>query len=54
LKTKARLIRLLAYHTGQTEQQILKDSDRDFWMSAQEAQKYGIVDNVVEFRQGSL
>lgn len=54
LKTKARLIRLLAYHTGQTEQQILKDSDRDFWMSAQEAQKYGIVDKVVEFRQGSL
>jgi ATP-dependent Clp protease, protease subunit len=48
LKTKARLIQLLAYHTGQTEQQIRKDSDRDFWMSAEEAQKYGIVDKVVE------
>jgi ATP-dependent Clp protease, protease subunit len=54
LKTNARLIRLLAYHTGQTEQQIRKDSDRDFWMSAEEAQKYGIVDKVVEFRQDGL
>jgi ATP-dependent protease ClpP protease subunit len=54
LKTNARLIRLLAYHTRQTEQQIRKDSDRDFWMSAEEAQKYGIVDKVVGFRQDGL
>ena len=54
LKTKRRLIQLLASHTGQTEQQIKKDSDRDFWMSAQEAQQYGIVDRVVEFQQSAL
>ena len=54
LKTKRRLIQLLASHTGQTEQQIKRDSDRDFWMSAQEAQQYGIVDKVVEFQQSAL
>jgi ATP-dependent Clp protease protease subunit len=54
LKTRTRLIQLLASHTGQTEQQIRKDSDRDFWMSAQEAQQYGIVDKVVEFQQSAL
>jgi len=54
LKTKTRLIQLLASHTGQTEQQIRRDSDRDFWMSAQEAQQYGIVDKVVEFQQSAL
>ena len=53
-KTKRRLNQLLASHTGQTEQQIQKDSDRDFWMSAQEAQKYGIVDKVVEFQRSAL
>lgn len=47
MKTKARLIRLLAQHTGKSEEQILKDSDRDYWMSAQEAKAYGIVDEVV-------
>ena len=54
LKTKTRLNQLLASHTGQTEQQIQKDSDRDFWMSAQEAQQYGIVDKVVEFQRSAL
>ena len=54
LKTKTRLIQLLASHTGQTEQQVRRDSDRDFWMSAQEAQQYGIVDKVVEFRESVL
>ena len=54
LKTKTRLNQLLASHTGQTEQQIQKDSDRDFWMSAQEAQQYGIVDKVVEFQRNAL
>ena len=54
LKTKRRLNQLLASHTGQTEQQIQKDSDRDFWMSAPEAQQYGIVDKVVEFQRSAL
>jgi ATP-dependent Clp protease protease subunit len=50
-RTKARIIRLLAHHTGNTEDQIRRDSDRDFWMSAEEAKKYGIVDEVVRFQK---
>lgn len=42
---------LLATHTGQTVEQIAQDSDRDYWMSAHEAQKYGMVDLVQEPRK---
>jgi ATP-dependent Clp protease protease subunit len=37
----------LARHTGKTAEQIEKDSDRDYYLSAQEAKDYGIVDHVV-------
>lgn len=37
---------LLAQHTGQSVEQIAKDSDRDFWMNADDAQRYGLVDLV--------
>ncbi len=39
---------VLAKHTGKTPDQIAKDSDRDYYMSAEEAKAYGIVDHVVE------
>ena len=42
-----RLIRLLAKHTGKSEAQIEKDSDRDYFMTAYEAKEYGIVDEVL-------
>ncbi|MEM6710516.1 MAG: ATP-dependent Clp endopeptidase proteolytic subunit ClpP [Pseudomonadota bacterium] len=42
---------LLALHTGQSEEQIAKDSDRDFWMSADAAQEYGMVDLVQQPRK---
>ena len=38
----------VAKHTGKTAEQVEKDSDRDYYMTAQEAKAYGIVDNVVE------
>jgi len=38
----------IAKHTGKTAEQIEKDSDRDYYMTAQEAKAYGIVDHVVE------
>src|SRR5664279_1519687 len=38
----------LATHTGKTADQIEKDSDRDYYMSAEEAKSYGIVDHVVQ------
>lgn len=42
------LMEILAKHTGKTEDEVRKDCDRDYFMSAQESQAYGIVDKVVE------
>ncbi len=47
LKTKERLNKIMAKHTGQKVAKIEKDSDRDYFMSATEAKKYGIVDTVL-------
>lgn len=44
---KQRLNEILAKNTGQKLSKIEKDGDRDFWMSAEEAVKYGIVDEVI-------
>jgi ATP-dependent Clp protease protease subunit len=48
LKTRDRLNHILADRTGQTLKRIEKDTDRDYFMSAQEANDYGIVDKVIE------
>ncbi|MEX0910287.1 MAG: ATP-dependent Clp endopeptidase proteolytic subunit ClpP [Candidatus Paceibacterota bacterium] len=48
LKTKDNLNKMLANFTGQSLKQIEKDVDRDFYMSADEAKKYGIIDQVVK------
>jgi ATP-dependent Clp protease protease subunit len=50
-KLKKRLIHLLAYHTGKTDEQVKADSDRDYYMSAEEAKTYGLVDEVVKSRK---
>jgi ATP-dependent Clp protease protease subunit len=50
-KLKKRLIRILAHHTGKTDEQVHKDSDRDYYMSAEEAKEYGLVDHVVQSRK---
>jgi len=42
------LNKLFAQHTGQTEDKIAKDTDRNYFMSAEEAKKYGIVDEILE------
>lgn len=41
-----RLNRILADHTGQTEEKVIKDTDRDYFMSAEQARAYGIIDEV--------
>ena len=46
LYVKKQMARLIAEHTGQTIEQIEKDSDRDRWFSAEEAKEYGFVDHV--------
>jgi ATP-dependent Clp protease protease subunit len=50
-KMKRRLTRILAHHSGKTEEQVQIDSDRDYWMSAEEAKTYGLVDEVVKSRK---
>jgi ATP-dependent Clp protease protease subunit len=47
LRTKENLNKILAKATGKTPAQIEKDSDRDYYMTAEEAKKYGIVDEIV-------
>lgn len=47
LRTKENLNRILAKNTGKSADQIEKDSDRDYYMSSDEAKKYGIVDEIV-------
>lgn len=48
IKIRHQLNAILAEKTGQKLEKISSDSDRDFWQSAQEAKKYGLVDKVVE------
>jgi ATP-dependent Clp protease protease subunit len=48
LRMKDELIQILAKHTGQTVKKVQDDSDRDFFMSAEEAKAYGLVDEVLD------
>ncbi len=47
LKMRDRINEILASHTGQTLEKVQKDTDRDYFMSAQEAKEYGIIDEVI-------
>jgi len=47
LKTRDVLNHILAGHTGQSMDRIAKDTDRDFYMSAEEAKQYGVVDDIL-------
>jgi ATP-dependent Clp protease protease subunit len=47
LKIRAKLNELLAQHTGQPIEKIEKDTDRNFFMSAEEAKTYGIIDEII-------
>ena len=47
LKMRDRINEILADHTGQTLEKVQKDTDRDYFMSAQEAKEYGIIDEVI-------
>jgi len=48
LKIKQKLNEILAKHTGQPLKKIGKDTDRDFYLSAEEAKKYGVIDEVIK------
>ncbi len=47
LRTKDTLNKILAQNTGKKFEQVEKDSDRDYWMTSDEAKKYGIVDEII-------
>ena len=47
LRERERLNQILAHHTGQPLERIVLDTDRNYWMNAEEAVKYGIVDQVL-------
>lgn len=51
LKTKKNLIAIMAKNTGKSETQIEKDLDRDFYMSADQAKTYGIIDDIIKNRK---
>jgi ATP-dependent Clp protease protease subunit len=51
LKIKESIHQILSRHTGQTVEQIRRDTERDFFMSGEEALQYGIVDKVIEKRE---
>ncbi len=54
LKMRQRMNEILAEHTGQSVERIAKDTERDYYLSAAEAQEYGIVDQVASRRPAKL
>jgi ATP-dependent Clp protease protease subunit len=50
-RLKKRLIKIMAHHTGKAEERIKEDSDRDYWITAEQAKDYGLVDEVVKSRK---
>jgi len=54
LRTKENLNKILAKTTGKTVEQIEKDSDRDYYMTSDEAKKYGIIDEIITKAKSGL
>ncbi|MCI2060424.1 MAG: ATP-dependent Clp protease proteolytic subunit [Bacteroidales bacterium] len=50
-KTRTELCNIIAQHTGQTFERVLADADRDFWMTAEEAKAYGMVDGILSSKK---
>jgi ATP-dependent Clp protease protease subunit len=51
LKTREEINEILALHTGRSIELVSEDTDRDFWLSAEEAVEYGAVDSILQGRQ---
>ncbi|OGS17641.1 MAG: ATP-dependent Clp protease proteolytic subunit [Elusimicrobia bacterium RIFOXYA2_FULL_50_26] len=51
LGTKAKLTDILSHHTGQTKDRVRQDTERNYYMSAEEAKKYGIIDEIIASRK---
>jgi len=48
VKLKRELYEIIALHTGNTVEKVEKDSDRDYWMTSQEAKDYGMIDEILQ------
>ena len=48
MKLKEELYKIIAHHSGQDYQKVWEDSGRDYWMIAEEAKAYGMIDEVLE------
>ncbi|MGB0264316.1 MAG: ATP-dependent Clp protease proteolytic subunit [Opitutales bacterium] len=53
LRWRARMNELIASHTNKTVEEVAADSDRDFYLTAQDALEYGVVDKVIESKPGA-
>lgn len=54
LKTRKRLNEILAHHTGQSFERVQEDTERDKYMTPEEALKYGLIDEIITKQRGSL
>jgi len=48
IKTKQRMNQILAKHTGQSLAKVEKDTERDFWLTTEEAKAYGVIDEIIK------
>jgi len=53
-RIKETINKILTHHTGQKYEKVEKDTDRDFYMSAQESKEYGLVDEVIKSREETI
>jgi ATP-dependent Clp protease protease subunit len=53
LRTKESIFKIICKHTGKTLEQVMKDADRDNYMTAEQAKKYGLIDLILEKREKS-
>lgn len=53
LKLRKELYEIIAYHTGNPFEKVEKDSDRDYWMTSEEAKAYGMIDEIL-FRESTV
>lgn len=54
MRLRRKLNSILAHHTGQSEEKIKADTERDYWLTAQDAVGYGLVDKVLEPKKDSM
>ncbi|MBR4536369.1 MAG: ATP-dependent Clp endopeptidase proteolytic subunit ClpP [Bacteroidales bacterium] len=52
-KLKKELYEIIAFHSGKDYEQVWKDSDRDYWMTAAEAKEYGMIDEILKNEKGT-